>query len=304
MALLSTLFHNKPTPLVIQKNDIEVWQTGTSTPGKNILITAGIDGDELAGIEAAKNLIEHFKKQPQSSGQITIIPIVNTVGYKAQTSRNPTDNKYPKYIYPGSPFGTASEKLIWWLSQKFVKNSSFWIDLHGGSSNEEIIPYTYFFESANKLVQETTKKLLSTCPTETILLIPPEHWDKPKKIANDGCTYVLNESGYGGKNDTEAIQSHVDFTLTMVETFFSSNHTFSHKKHTIYTHPDEYYAQTDGVWSTVLHAGMQIKKGNTIGSLEKNNKKIKLLANHDGQILTLLTNSRIQKGDMVCCVGY
>lgn len=107
--------------------------------GPSLLITAGNDGDEYAGIAAAYRLIEEFSKL-SFAGKLRIIPIVNIPGFENEMSKNPIDQKFPKYIYPGNPSGSASERLRFWISE-FAESSDFWLDLHGGSLVESLVPF-------------------------------------------------------------------------------------------------------------------------------------------------------------------
>src|SRR3989344_9294675 len=105
-----------------RKIEIPVWEKQSPIPGKTIVITAGIDGDEYAGIEAAYELIRIYSKQ-SFSGRLVIIPVVNIPGFEEAVSYNPLDKKYPKYIYPGKKNGSSTERLLYWLSTNFVSKA-------------------------------------------------------------------------------------------------------------------------------------------------------------------------------------
>jgi predicted deacylase len=132
----------------------EVWR---SHPGQKsrVLITAGIDGDEYAGIQIAKNLIKTYNLPVP----ITIIPVVNLAGYQAKNSYNPLDGRYPKHIFPGSPFGSSSSALIYKLS-KYTKGVDLWIDLHCGATGETLIPFAWAAEPYPALSYLDTRVLV------------------------------------------------------------------------------------------------------------------------------------------------
>ena len=70
-----------------RKIKVPVAQLGTGS-GKSVLITAGLDGDEYTGIEAAYAFIHYFTKA-KFDGQFIIIPLLNN------NTRNITKNKSP-----------------------------------------------------------------------------------------------------------------------------------------------------------------------------------------------------------------
>lgn len=115
----------------------EVWHSHPNQPSQ-ILITAGMHGDELSSIEAAKTLINSY----HGTIPLTIIPILNIAGHQHFTSLNPLDNKDPIYLYPGRYLGSSTSRLMHKLSQH-TRSKKLWIDLHGGGKNEHLKPFIW-----------------------------------------------------------------------------------------------------------------------------------------------------------------
>jgi predicted deacylase len=111
--------------------DIPLARIQGESGGPTLLVTAGNDGDEYAGIAACYRIIEEFSST-RFCGTLIVVPIVNIPGFEAEKSENPMDGKFPKYIYPGNKLGSATERLRFWLSE-IAESSDFWMDLHGGS---------------------------------------------------------------------------------------------------------------------------------------------------------------------------
>lgn len=170
--------------------------TWHSHPGikSRVLITAGIDGDEYAGIAAANKLIKTYKgKIP-----ITIIPIVNISGNNAGVSWNPFDNRFPKHIFPGSKLGSSSSRLMNQISE-VTQGKELWIDLHGGSTDEHLNPFIWTSYPYNFLTRLTGTTVVETITT----LVPPRGLKKQK------TKYVLLESGELGKVTDNAVKTHL-----------------------------------------------------------------------------------------------
>jgi len=117
--------------------DFEVWHSHPHLKSK-VLITAGIDGDEYAGIQAARQLIKTY----DGHTPITVIPVVNILGNNMGVSHNPLDGKLLKYLYPGSPFGSSSSKLVYRL-YSYLPSCQLWIDLHSGATDEHLFPFIW-----------------------------------------------------------------------------------------------------------------------------------------------------------------
>lgn len=176
-----------------------------------VLITAGVDGDEYVGIKAAEFLINNYR----GDMPITVIPTVNIAGNIAKTSCNPLDSKYPKHIYPGSKYGSSSSRLMNTISQIAYKNQ-VWIDLHGGSSEEHLLPFVWSGVSGVEDVDVVTTNILSylsgriLCETSSTL-------PKIPYLAKHGTSYLLLESGEFGMVSKQAIDTHLTWVNQIIE---------------------------------------------------------------------------------------
>jgi len=117
--------------------DFTVWHSHPKQKSE-VLITAGVDGDEYEAINLAKEIIRSYNLDIP----ITVIPIVNLAGYQSKISYNPLDGRYPKAIFPGSPLGSSSSRLMHEVS-KYARGKKLWIDLHSGAIGETLFPFAW-----------------------------------------------------------------------------------------------------------------------------------------------------------------
>ncbi len=136
-------------------------------PGKTFLVTAGIDGDEYTGIQAAYELIEVYRKR-NFAGRLIVIPIVNVPGFEAGCSENPLDGQFPKSVFPGKENDSPTERLVDWLARSYVSESYVWFDLHSGALNERLNPFLWTYETGVASVDSWMKDF-HAAQTETIL---------------------------------------------------------------------------------------------------------------------------------------
>lgn len=178
-----------------------------SHPGmqSRVLITAGVDGDEYDGIEAAKYLISHY----HGDIPITVIPIVNIAGNQEKISQNPLDGLYPKHIYPGSKFGSSSSRLMYELS-KYTNGIELWVDLHGGATDEHLNPFVWAQKTNSHPVDQRAQRLLSYLRATTLFTssatLPPAN-----PLAKNNISYILLESGELGKATKNNTKRHINW---------------------------------------------------------------------------------------------
>src|SRR5690606_4229572 len=82
--------------------------------GPQLLITAGIHGDEYLPMLAVKELIDRFDSNAELlgslSGSLTLIPIANQSAY-TRGNRCGADNIDLARVFPGAPNGNPTEQL-------------------------------------------------------------------------------------------------------------------------------------------------------------------------------------------------
>jgi len=237
--------------------------------GPMVVITAGMDGDEFAGIESAKYLAGVFQKKGIRSGRLIIIPLVNRFGFDAKTSKNPKDGKYLRHIYPGKKNGTSSEQLVYWLSSKYISHAGVWIDLHGGATNETLTSFIASYQSENANVNTRTKRLLMSTNADIRLYQTNYRWGKIETLAKGGCSYVMCESGEMGLVRKEDIARHVSWVSAMLS-YLGMCPSFKKniQKRQVLNELHEYYAKSsNSVWIPCVTAGQRVKKGQTLGTV-------------------------------------
>ncbi len=202
MLSLLTYFSSAPS--------FTVWHSHPNMQSR-VLITAGVDGDEYDGIEAAKSLISQY----QGDVPITVIPIVNIAGNQAKMSQNPLDGLYPKHIYPGSKYGSSSSRLMYELA-KYTNGIELWVDLHGGATGEHLNPFVWAQQTNNVTVDRRTTRLLSHLKTTTLFTnsatLPPAN-----PLAKNNISYILLESGELGRATKRNTQRHIDWVSTILK---------------------------------------------------------------------------------------
>jgi len=82
--------------------------------GPTLLLTAGIHGNELNGVEIVRMLLANKYTKPEK-GMVITIPTVNIFGFINQTREFP-DGKDLNRFFPGSPNGSLASIFAFHLS--------------------------------------------------------------------------------------------------------------------------------------------------------------------------------------------
>ena len=106
-------------------------------PGLNVLITAGVHGDEYEPILAAQALAKKIPNILQN-GTVTIVPVVNTSAVSID-NRLGEDGCDLARICPGNIAGSVSEISAFKVSA-LIRATDYYIDMHTGGKAFNIFP--------------------------------------------------------------------------------------------------------------------------------------------------------------------
>lgn len=102
-------------------------------PGPTILITAGIHGDEINGIEIVRQLIARKINKPKK-GTIICIPILNIFGF-LNTERTFPDGRDLNRVFPGSKSGSLASRVAYRFVNDILPVADYCLDFHTGGAS-------------------------------------------------------------------------------------------------------------------------------------------------------------------------
>ncbi|WP_297692576.1 succinylglutamate desuccinylase/aspartoacylase family protein [uncultured Eudoraea sp.] len=102
-------------------------------PGPTILITGGIHGDEINGVEIVRQIVAKKYNKPQN-GMVICIPVVNIFGFLSQTRQFP-DGRDLNRVFPGSKRGSLASIFAYHLMNDIVPLADYCLDFHTGGAN-------------------------------------------------------------------------------------------------------------------------------------------------------------------------
>jgi predicted deacylase len=102
-------------------------------PGPTVLITAGIHGDEVNGVEIVRQIIAKGINKPKI-GTIICIPVINIFGF-IHMDREFPDGRDLNRTFPGSKSGSLASRVAHKLINEVVPHADLILDYHTGGSD-------------------------------------------------------------------------------------------------------------------------------------------------------------------------
>jgi len=109
--------------------------------GPTAFISAGLHGDEVNGMEIVRGIKESIN--PNSlNGRLIILPVVNTLGFRASTRGSPLDNGDINRQFNKKNPETASEMIAHVFFEEVVRKCDFGIDCHDSNAENILLPHS------------------------------------------------------------------------------------------------------------------------------------------------------------------
>jgi predicted deacylase len=108
-------------------------------PGKTLLVTACVHGDEFEGPAAIWRLFESLDPK-DLAGNVIAVPLANPPAYEAGLRTNPDDRQDLARVFPGDPQGTVTEQIAHALTHRFIRPADLYCDLHSAGQYYQMPP--------------------------------------------------------------------------------------------------------------------------------------------------------------------
>lgn len=136
--------------------DIHAFVWRSKKPGPIMLVSGGVHGDEINGVEIVRRSIAENMFNNLKCGSVIAVPLLNVYGF-INFSRDVPDGKDVNRSFPGFSTGSLASRVAYVMSQEILPLIDFGIDFHtGGHShyNYPQIRYSKGDAEAKKLAEQ------------------------------------------------------------------------------------------------------------------------------------------------------
>jgi predicted deacylase len=142
-------------PIVVRASgaavELPVMVARGARPGKTLLVTSLVHGDEFEGPAAIWRLWSELDPAALQ-GTVVAVPVVNPPAYDAALRLNPDDRQDLARSFPGDPQGTVTEQIAYALTHRFIRHADLLCDLHSAGQYYAMPPLVGYMLCAEPLL--------------------------------------------------------------------------------------------------------------------------------------------------------
>lgn len=268
------------------------------TPGPVILITSGIHGDELNGVEVVRQIIAQKVNKPKK-GTVICIPILNVFGFLGMSRFFP-DGRDLNRMFPGSKKGSLASRFAYQFSNKILPIADLCLDFHSGGAkrfnaaqvrlnkgNAESLKYAKIFKAPftvySKILAKSYRSLCVKKDIPNILFEGGMSEDSNKEIAEFGVQGVMRILKH-----FSMLRSKFEPEPILTETIVISKSRWIRAAHS-------------GMFHNEISVGDFVTKGDILGVITDpyGSFKHRIKASHNGYIINVNFTPIVYTGDAI-----
>ena len=274
--------------------------------GKTIVINGGLHSCEFPGVVACMTTAGEIDPK-KVSGRIIIIHCLNSSGFIERTDAIvPEDGMTLNRDFYGDKNGTISRKIMAFLEEEIMPIADFIMDLHSGSSMEQMASCLFFPVGASDEVAKISMGAASNIAIEHLIASRSSDGFY-SYAASKGIPGILVERGYNNTCEKEDYEGFIQDIYLLLDHFnvLEITHRPEEVERIIWMKTDYIEAQQTGVWFPRIEPGMFVKKGGLIGTVKDffGNVIGEYRASEDCRIMYNHYGLSINKGDNVAACG-
>lgn len=229
--------------------------------GPVLLLSAGLHGDEINGIESLRRMIVKKQLMPDI-GTVICIPIINIYGF-LNFSRELPDGKDINRSFPGSENGSLASRVAHFIVQDILPLIDYGIDYHTGGAAKSNYPQVRCITQ-----DEENLNLAKAFAAPIILNSNYRSGSLRKEAAKNGKRIIVYEGGESLRFDENAIEQAIKGTKRVMHYLnMVSKSPNKECSPTLVEKSSWVRAKYAGMFRSNIMPGDTVKKNQIIGSI-------------------------------------
>ena len=279
--------------------DLPVYISRSEFDGPVLLLTGGLHGDEINGVEIVRRMIDKGIWIPER-GTVIAMPIVNVYGF-IQNVRGLPDGKDINRSFPGIKEGSLARLLAYTLMNEVIPNIDYGVDFHTGGASRANYP-----QIRCDLKRSENEELAKAFGAPITLHSPMISKSFRKAAYNKGKPILVYEAGESMRMDEYGVEQAINGTMRLMKYLGLNSSAPEMIEADVYQKSSWIRAKIAGLFQPKFSLGDTISKRQVIGYINDpyGNSSTKVVVTRDARIIGLNNNPYVHKGDAIAHIAY
>lgn len=274
--------------------DLPVRVIRAEKEGPGLLLTGGLHGDEINGIEIVRRLLFDKLAVPEI-GTVIAIPLMNIYGF-IQSERGVPDGKDINRSFPGAKRGSLAKLVAYTIMNEILPQIDYGIDFHTGGASKANYPQV-------RCVFDIKKNLELGKAFAPPVLVHSGLIEKSfRKAAHKKGKHILvYETGESHRIDEAGIKEGINGTLRLMKFLGMKKEAPAENSVEVYKKSAWIRARYAGLYLSNVKLGEKVKKRQLLGVITDpfGNENFKIRSTYNGQVIGQNNNPVVHKGDAI-----
>ncbi len=280
--------------------DISITVSRAKEPGPVLLLSGGLHGDEVNGVEIVRRIIDQKLNVPEK-GSIICMPIINIFGF-IYFSRYVPDGKDVNRSFPGNKNGSLASRVAYYLMKEIIPQIDFGIDFHTGGADRTNYP------QIRCMMDDPTNVKLARAFNAPFTLHAHYRPGSLRQVAAKLKKHVIvYEGGESARFDEFAIQEGMNGALRLMNYLGLRNDEIEKSDYSnVYIQKSSWVrARVSGMFHSLVQSGQQVKKRQMVGYIFDpfGDYKASVKSSANGFVIGLNNNPIVHQGDALMHIG-
>jgi len=279
-----------------------------SEPGPTLTILAGVHGDELEGVLAARRIARALDRD-KLRGTVRVAAPAHPAAWDAGTRVSPLDELNLARVFPGSPDGLPTERVAAYLTAKALAGADMLIDLHSAGESFDMPLLAGFHDGGDEVSTRSSAAARA--------FGAPYLWKHPELSVGRslsaaealGIPSIYVEGRGGGQVRWRDLNCYVDGVARVMKSLGMVDSAPEGYRSVVVRgdgDTDEGIpAPATGFYVTAVRVGDELERGGVIGEIldEDGQSTARIQAPTAGIVMLLRRRSRVQTGEITAIVA-
>lgn len=279
--------------------DLNITVARSNIDGPTLLLSAGLHGDEVNGIEIVRRMIEKGQHVPKI-GTVICIPIINMFGF-IHFSRYVPDGKDVNRSFPGNKNGSLAARVAHYMTKNIIPLIDVGLDFHTGGAERTNYP-----QVRSVLKVDRNRELAEAFQPPYILNSPFRPKSFRQTAAKSGKHILVYEGGESVRFDEFAIQEGINGALRVMKLLgMRERAPEAQHQSKIINNSSWVRARNSGIFLTEISSGDFVEKNQILGYVAEpfGASKYRIKSPASGYVIGLNNNPVVHQGDALMHIG-